>query len=202
MAIAVLTVDQRGSRSRSDLVPATLDALAALSMLRPFERTAGDEIQGVLDNPETATKAIAMLLRSGEWNIGMGIGLVETPLPPQARAGRGAAYLYARAAVTRAKQVPAHVSVMSDDEYHAEQLETVLWLWTDLINRRSNRGWEVADLIAQGVSHADAGLKLGVSQSAVSQRARAAGVIETNRAARLAQQLITDMMETSDSCQP
>ncbi len=193
--VVVLTVDQRASRTRADLVPQTLSALADLAVLRPFERTAGDEIQGVLHDARVAVDVVGLLLRSGDWNIGIGIGPVETPLPPQARAGRGEAYLHAREAVTRAKQVPAHITVVGADHYRAEQLETVLWLWADLIHRRSQRGWEVADLIAQGLSHAEAGTRLGVTQSAVSQRARAAGMVETDRAARLARQLFAEMLE-------
>ena len=198
MAVVVLTVDQRASRSGPDLVPATLEALSGLRTLRAFERTAGDEIQGVIDDPEVAVAALALLLRTGDWNIGVGIGPVQTPLPEQTRAGRGLAYLLAREAVTRAKQVPAHVTVVGADGYRAEQLETVLWLWADLLGRRSARGWEVADLIADGVSHAEAGSRLGVTQSAVSQRARAAGLVEADRAARLAGQLLADMMKGDD----
>ncbi|MGD9959739.1 transposase [Nocardioides sp.] len=194
MNLVVLTVDQRASRTRPDLVPATVEALSTLPTLRAFERTAGDEIQGVIDDPDVVVAALALLLRGAEWNIGIGIGPVETPLPPQARAGRGAAYLQAREAVNRAKTVPAHVSVVGVDGYRAEQLETVLWLWADLLQRRSARGWEVADLIAEGISHAEAGARLGVTQSAVSQRARTAGVVEGDRAARLARQLIAEMM--------
>jgi hypothetical protein len=97
--------------------------------------------------------------------------------------------------VTRAKQVPAHLSVVGDDDYRADQLETVLWLWADLLERRSERGWEVADLIAEGLSHAEAGARLGVSQSAASQRARAASVVEADRAARLVRQQLAEMLE-------
>ena len=194
MQAVVLTVDQRDSRTGPDLVPATLDALADSGALRPFERTAGDEIQGVVVDPEVVIAVLGVLLRSGDWNIGVGIGKVETPLPDQGRAGRGEAYLRAREAVTRAKQVPAHVSVVGGDHYRSEQLETVLWLWADLLRRRSERGWEVADLIAEGLSHADTGARLGVTQSAVSQRARAASVVEANRAARLAAQLLAEAL--------
>ena len=54
MNVAVLTVDQRNSRTSDDRVPATLAALARLPTLRPFQRTAGDEFQGVLDDPAAA----------------------------------------------------------------------------------------------------------------------------------------------------
>ena len=52
----VMTVDQRGSRTGPDMVPQTLDRLAEIltgdrAPVAGFERTAGDEIQGVLENP-------------------------------------------------------------------------------------------------------------------------------------------------------
>jgi hypothetical protein len=194
MSPVVLTVDQRSSRSRPDMVPAVLSELAALDTLRGFERTAGDEIQGVIEHPGVVVQVVGLLLRRAQWNIGLGLGPVETPLPEDARAGRGAAYLHARRAVTRAKQVSAHVSVVGTDDYRADQLETVLWLWNNVLERRSTRGWEVADLIALGLSHAQAGSRLGVTQSAVTQRARSAGVIEAERAAWLAEQLIAEML--------
>src|SRR6478752_6926021 len=109
MAVAVLTVDQRGSRTSDDRIPATLEALADAALLRPFERTAGDEFQGVLADPAGLAPIVEALLREDAWNVGIGVGAVEEPLPPHANAGRGAAYLYARDAVTSAKNSPWHL---------------------------------------------------------------------------------------------
>jgi hypothetical protein len=194
MNVAILTVDQRGSRSGPDLVPAVLEALNAPVLpapLRAFERTAGDEVQGVLVDGEGVVARIGLLLRSGEWNIGLGIGAVEEPLPSSTRAGRGEAFVLARQAVMRAKQHPSRLSVVGVPEYRAMRIETVAWL----LNRRSVRGWEVADLLGDGLSHADAAQRLGISQSAVSQRAQAAGLLEGDRAARLLAQLLDEVLE-------
>src|SRR3954465_5649121 len=106
MDVVVLTVDQDGSRKGPDQVPAALAALAGVPALLAFERTVGDEFQGVLDDPAAVVAALEALLRSGEWNIGIGSGGAETAPPRQARAGRGPAYLSAREAVTRAKSSP------------------------------------------------------------------------------------------------
>ena len=106
MTVAVLTVDQRGSRTSPDLVPGALAALADVPLLRPFERTAGDEFQGVVDDPASLARVAERLLREDRWNIGIGIGPVDEPLPDHARAGSGAAYLHARQAVTAAKNSP------------------------------------------------------------------------------------------------
>jgi len=199
MNVAVLTVDQRDSRRNRDLVPETLEALAAFPALLPFERTAGDEIQAVFTDPKAVVDCLELLVRAGSWNIGVGIGEISEPLPDHTRAGHGPAYLHAREAVTSSKQAPARLRVVGDDDYRADQLETVLWLWADLLGRRTDRGWEVADLIRAGLSHAEAGAKLGISQSAVSQRARAASVIEADRASRLATQLLDAALTEGDA---
>ena len=117
MRVAVLTIDQRGSShdAATDQVPATLVALADVEMLRPFERTAGDEFQGVLDDPAALAAVVERLLREDGWNIGIGIGEVEEPLPESTRAGRGPAYLHAREAVTAAKSAPWRLRVAGDD---------------------------------------------------------------------------------------
>ncbi|MCW2772121.1 MAG: hypothetical protein JWN91_447 [Nocardioides sp.] len=184
----VLTVDQRGSRRDVDRIPETLAALDGVPMLLPFERTVGDEFQGVLDEPESLPRVVELLLREDAWNIGIGVGAIERPLPSHARAGRGPAYLLARDAVTAAKSSPWHLRVVGDHPA-ARALETTLWLWATVLARRTPRGWEVADLVAEGLSYGDAGERLGISQSAVSQRAQAAGIIE----ARRARELVTDL---------
>ena len=193
MAVAVLTVDQRGSRTGDDLVPATLEALAPVDLLLPFERTAGDEFQGVLADPASLAPVLEALLREDSWNIGIGVGEVERPLPPHARAGRGPAYLHARQAVTSAKNSPWHLRVEGESP-DARALETTLWLWAAVLARRTSRGWDVADLVDQGLSYDEAGQRLGISQSAVSQRAQAAGIVEGRRARELVTHLASRLL--------
>ena len=200
MTIAILTVDQRGSQSGPDLVPEVLGLLNSPALgptARAFERTAGDEVQGVLADGSATVARIALLLRHGSWNIGLGLGDVEEPLPASTRAGRGEAFVLARQAVTRAKQHPSRVSIVGSDHYRADQIETVAWLWAGVLTRRSVRGWEVADLLETGISHAEAAHRLGISQSAVSQRAQAAGLVEADRAARLLAEQIDHVLEPS-----
>jgi hypothetical protein len=192
----VLTLDQRASRAGRDRVPDLLGDLNAeplsLPLVRAFERTAGDEVQGVVETAAGVTDILAVLLRTGQWNIGIGIGAVESPLPSSTRAGRGAAFLHAREAVTAAKTAPHHVCVVGADPYRAEQVETAVWLWAGLLERRSERGWEVADLLDTGVSGVEAAQRLGISPSAVTQRAKAAHVLDAQRAQRLARQLMDE----------
>lgn len=184
MRVVVLTVDQHGSQTRPDQVPDAIEALARVPARLAFERTAGDEFQGVLDDPRSLVAALEMLLRADAWNIGIGLGDVETPLPDLARAGRGPAYVAAREAVTAAKSSPWRVRAVGPTE-SARALESAIWLWAALLARRTSRGWEVADLVDQGLTYDEAGSRLGITQSAVSQRAAAAGIAEGRRAREL-----------------
>ena len=57
-----------------------------------------------------------------------------------------------------------------------------MWLWAALLARRTPRGWEVADLVDRGLTYDETAARIGISQSAVSQRAAAAGIAEGRRA--------------------
>lgn len=197
MTVLVLTVDQRSSRSAPDLVPGALEALAPHPVLLPFERTAGDEFQGVLDAPASLAPVVERLLREDTWNIGLGIGAVDTPAPTSARAGNGPAYVRAREAVTAAKSSPWHLRV-SGESADARDLESALWLWAALLGRRTQRGWEVVDLVDEGLTYEEAGRRLGIGQSAVSQRAQAAGLVEGRRARDLVTRLASRLLGQED----
>jgi hypothetical protein len=194
MRVVVLTVDQFESRTGLDEVPAALEALGAVPCLRPFERTVGDELQGVLDDPSSLPAALEPLLRSGGWNIGIGVGPVETPLPDQARAGRGEAYLAARDAVTAAKSSPWRVRTAGASAA-IRPLESAIWLWAALLARRTDRGWQVSDLVDEGLTYDQAATRIGITQSAVSQRAAAAGIAEGRRARELVEFLTRTALE-------
>ncbi|MFE7506948.1 hypothetical protein [Promicromonospora sp. NPDC057488] len=108
----VLTIDQRGSTYADDRVPEVLAELADLTRGRDgvvvrFERTVGDEVQGILA-PGRAGAQLAVdltlhLLRDQGWSVGIGVGQVEGPLPAVSREARGFAFYRARDAVERAK---------------------------------------------------------------------------------------------------
>lgn len=108
----VLTIDQRGSTYADDRVPEVLAELADLTRGREgvvvgFERTVGDEVQGILA-PGRAGAQLAVdltlhLLRDQGWSVGIGVGQVEGPLPTVSREARGFAFYRARDAVERAK---------------------------------------------------------------------------------------------------
>ncbi|HSK26341.1 MAG TPA: hypothetical protein VK894_05460 [Jiangellales bacterium] len=176
--LAVVTVDQRRSRSSPDLVDGLLDEIAATvpesAVLRGFERTAGDEVQGVLASPGDLVDLVLRLVRTGSWRTGIGLGPVRRPLPASTRAGAGPAFEHARAAVDHAKQVTEGVAVSGPDGAATRSAEAVLQLLAAIVQRRTPQGWEAVDLVAGGLTQAAAAGRLGVTRQAVRQRLHAA----------------------------
>jgi hypothetical protein len=136
----VLTADQRGSRRAADLVDDVLVSLRPIPSTRPFERTAGDEIQAVFDDAEPASRAILHLLRDGNWSVGVGVGPVQLPLPASTRAGRGPAFELARVAVDAAKRSAQHVAVRAADTERGRDLDALLGLLAVVVVRRRRAG--------------------------------------------------------------
>jgi len=194
--------DQVDSRTESDRVPLALDALAGVGLLLPYERTAGDEIQGLAATGEAVVASITALTRLDGWRIGIGLGLVDEPLPQSTRAARGEAYLAARTAIGSARRSPVALSLVAGDSVrdggygdHVDDAETALWLLRSTLARRSREGWELMDLLDQGLTNAQAAERLGISPSAVSQRLGRAARTESERATRLAARLLDRLLE-------
>lgn len=181
----VLTVDQRGSRRDHDRVEQLLAVMATTALVRAFERTAGDEVQAVLDDADEVVRSTLELVRDGHWSIGIGIGIgtVAEPLPESTRAGRGPAFERARTAVERAKSAPTHLAVEGAGT-DATAAQAVLDLLALLVQRRSEPGWAAVELITAGRSQSETATALGVTKQAVSQRLRAAAARPSRRVAR------------------
>ncbi len=207
----VVTADQRHSRRGPDRVPEALAAVASLppgDVLLPFERTAGDEVQGLLGTAAGVTAVVGRLVRLGDWRIGVGVGAVEWPLPGSTRAARGTAYLAARSAVEEARGRAPAIALRDGDlpvggpDVHGRErsgaawrAESALMLWGALLARRTPEGWEVADLLDAGLSTTAAARALGISASAASQRAGRAAYAEVLRGAGLVSALLEDAAE-------
>jgi hypothetical protein len=173
--VFVLTVDQRHSRRHSDRVDELLDSLAGRpGVLRSFERTAGDEVQGVMDDAAAVVDLVLGLVRRGEWSVGIGAGPVHDPLPAATRAGSGPAFELARKAVERAKSSPQLLAVEAPDPVRAAAAQAALDLLASVVQRRSDPGWEAVDLISRGTTQTEVAEQLGITKQAVSQRLRAA----------------------------
>ena len=177
----VLTVDQRGSRRNADRVPGILELLnRTVSTVLGFERTAGDEFQGVLAEPDDVVGVVLELVRQGGWSIGIGAGAVQTPLPRSTRAGTGQAFLSARRAVEAAKQRSTRLAVRGAVPVDAGDAQAVLSALAVVVERRSEPAWEAIALVDDGRTQAEAAAELGISRQAVGQRL-AAGLWDLER---------------------
>ena len=196
-----MIADQVSSRERHDAVPASLAALTGIKVELPFERTAGDEIQALLADPHAVVESILVLTRLSGWRIGIGVGVVQHPLPSSTRAARGPAYFAARDAIDAARRQPTGFALRLPDnvsgpgygDLHndAQDAETAIWLWRGILSRRSQEGWELMDLLDDGLSNAEAARTLDISPSAVSQRLSAASREEAHRGGVLAARLLS-----------
>jgi hypothetical protein len=145
-----------------------------------FERTAGDEFQGVLAGAAEVVDVVLDLVRIGGWSIGIGAGAIASPLPQSTRAGAGPAFLSARRAVDAAKQRPARLAVRGAVPADAGDAQAVLTALAVVIQRRSDQAWEAISLVGAGRTQADAAAELGITRQAVGQRL-AAGLWDLER---------------------
>ena len=199
----VLTVDQRRSRRGPDLVDATIDTIAGLVRVPTlaFERTAGDEFQGVVGAASDAVAIALRLVRDGRWSIGIGVGTIVVG---SARASRGPAFLRARQAVDVAKRSPHDVAVLGpgDDDAdetlnsRAGQAHALLTMLAAVVGRRTDAGWEAIDLVEAGSSPAEAAAELGISRQAVGQRLAVALWREEIDVRHVAVRLLTEAEES------
>ena len=80
-------------------------------------------------------------------------------------------------------------------DYRAEQLETVLWLWAGVLERRTDtRLGGRRRARRRDCPTPRPAVGSGISQSAVSQRAQAAGLVDGRRAQRLAVVLLAALL--------
>ncbi|QGF24646.1 transposase [Raineyella fluvialis] len=173
--------------------------MADAHVLLPFERTAGDEIQGLVGTVEGVVGVVRHLVRLRNWRIGVGLGAVDQPLTDSTRAARGTAYLAARAAVEQARGVSVGIA-LRDGREEAEVsasarravwlAESGLLLWAAVLTRRTAEGWEMADLLDSGLSNNAAAAALRITPSAASQRAGRAAYAEADRGAWLVAALL------------
>lgn len=196
----VMTVDQRRSRRDVDRVEFLLDSMRNVPLLRPFDRTAGDEVQAVIEGTSAGARTVIdialTLVRLRTWSVGIGIGAVEQPLPKTTRAGRGAAFEAAREAVTRAKNAPGGVAITTADADRTSRCrdaETALALVALLITDRTEQGHEAVDLMAAGLTQTHAAERLGISKQAMSQRLSVARWSIEDDGRQLATHLLTDI---------
>ena len=206
----VLTADQVGSRDSADKVADTLVALNSehgARLLLPADRTAGDELQLLVDDAELVLALVLELTRDGDWSVGVGVGSVRQPLPADTREATGEAFYAARDAVTRAKKQATRFALTraGDEEEPGRTLrgtdvEALITLVLHLRERRTDGGWELFDLLSTGLTQSESADRLGITPGAASLRARAAG-IRVERAASEALVRLLDTINGSEEAQ-
>lgn len=184
-----ITIDQRRSRERPDAVPELLEALDEYPLVRRFERTAGDEVQGLTDQAKIAVEVALNAAADGDWWVGVGIGDVESPIPSSVRESRGPALIRARAAVERAHRSSFGVAVEGEGAEHAE---TALQALAGLVRDRSSEGREAVAAIRQSASQKEAAELLGISPQAMSRRLQVARWVDEDRMRELAVHLMAE----------
>ena len=201
----VMTIDQRGSTGDQDRVPALLGQVSRLELPESghplFDRSVGDEVQGVVRDPSAVVEIALHALREGRWYVGIGVGSVSLPPGASPREGTGTAFVAARKAVELAKgagsQVPLSVvaGIMAretrggtpagEGAQACANAEAVLRLLGRLVQDRTEAQWRVVDALrrlaadGQGAgrhgSQKQVALELGISEQSVSRTVLRAG---------------------------
>lgn len=169
----VVTMDQRNTRETGDLVPELLRSLRPVPAIIGFQRSFGDEVQGVTAGAQEAVNAALIALRGGNWSVGIGVGAVADPLPASILQAEGHAMVYARQAAERALKIPDlfPVAVEGINSDVAAEAEAVLRLLGRIVAVRSGAEWRVVDLLTPGVRGQQklVAAELGISTQAVSK---------------------------------
>lgn len=213
----VLTIDQRGSTHDIDRVPGLITALRSLTSA-PFERSVGDELQGVVEHSAEVVEIALHALRSGYWYVGIGIGTVQLTPGGSPREGSGSGFVAARKAVELAKSAASQVplSVVSgnmgrgrgtspsagEGSMASAHAQAVLRLIGRVVQQRTEAQWRVVDRL-RGLQSADGrhgsqkqvALDLGITEQSVSRAVARSGWPE-EWAARPAAAMLLDYAQT------
>ena len=223
----VLTIDQRGSSSDVDRVPGLISDLRGLTPA-PFDRSVGDELQGVVEHAAEVVDIALHALRSGNWYVGIGIGTVQLAPGGSPREGSGSGFVAARKAVELAKSAAGRVplSVVSgtmgrgrevppqarEGAVSSANAQAVLRLIGRVVQQRTQAQWRVVDRLraSQGGegrhgSQKHVAHELGITEQSVSRAVLRSGWQE-EWAARPAAAMLLEYAQSriavSDSAKP
>lgn len=169
----VLTINQRDSRESGDLVPELIRSLRHLPAAVPFQRSVGDEAQGVLADASAAVDAALAAVRQRRWNVGIGVGELRLPLRQGILDNDGYGLVYARRAVERARKAGERIPLAVDgpDPGIAAEAQAVLRLLGQIVASRTDAEWKVLDLMTPGARGQQKYVAeiLGITSQAVSK---------------------------------
>lgn len=181
MTPIVMIVDQRQSRASEDRIPGLVSALneTTSDLLMPFQRTIGDECEGVLASCRAVPRLVSEIARQGNWWLGIGVGSISG-VAPDSRDVSGEAFGIAREMVESAKKRTRRATgkprrswwlrFAGTDPERDAAIEGCLAAISTIVESRSKREHEVAALLSRGLAeqHEMAEI-LGVSQPAISK---------------------------------
>lgn len=181
-----------------DRVPPLLESLRHMETVAGFERTVGDEIQGLVESAEQACAVIRHVLRIGGWHVGVGCGSVDADVLAEIRTGtirtaRGSAFIRAREAVEKAKRYPVSVAVVGPDREGSEAAQALLQLIGVVVTGRTVAQREVVELLDHKRSGQEIAAILGISEPSVSRRRSLSNVAEEEAAWPVAAKLLSDL---------
>ncbi len=199
-------VGSRGVRDRAALqrtlreqLRALNDVLAGERMVAPLELTAGDEVQGLLEDPAAAVDIVVRLsdhLHPVSMVWGFGHGILATDLYPEVTAMDGPCFHRARSALERAVRDGAWVGVEGFPAPHAEVLSALFRLaqgirsrWTDTQARYVRA--------ARGRLQKDVARQFGVDDSTVSESLGKAHYKAVQAGERAARELLRWLGDTT-----
>lgn len=195
---AAIFLDQRESRTKSDLVQEWLERVNAdpsLSFLLPFERTAGDEMQALTQDPQTLAEVARRALETQAWWLGVGVGQIDLPLPTSVRESHGEAFTLGRQAIEAAKSPRAPgLQVIAEEDDRARRFEDALILLNDIYEKRPSGAAEVARLRRKGLKAEEIAQRLGISRQAVSKHLKAARWREEGAAERITRHFAEELL--------
>ncbi len=169
----VLTINQRDSREVGDLVGDLLTSLRYLPTVVPFQRSVGDEVQGVVGSATAAVDTALRAIRYRRWHVGIGVGGLTPPVPHRLVDAEGYGLVYARRAVSRARKTAERIplAVEGPDGEVAAEAEAVLRLLGQIVSTRTDAEWAVLDLMTPGARGQQKYIaqELGITAQAVSR---------------------------------
>lgn len=169
----VVTINQRDSREVGDLVPELLREFRFVDTVLPFQRSVGDELQGVVDNAALAVDVALKAIRFRRWHVGIGVGEVLPPMPVRITEAEGYGLVYSRRAVNRAQRTGERIplAVEGPDAEIAAEAEAVLRLLGQIVYTRTEAEWNVLDLMTPGARGQQKLIaqELGITTQAVSK---------------------------------
>lgn len=158
--VIAVTIDQRREKTSDIVKKDWIDDLQSLlnhnpkiapTLIRKFQRTAGDETQGLIKNPASLVEILTLTQEHPkEWWIGIGVGHLER-LEKTVNASDGKALRLARQAVNKAKKNRKDWGFYVFGE-EAGVIEAVMLLLYGNIRHRSSEQWKYTQLSQSGMT--------------------------------------------------